>query len=69
MENMNMDDFKRFLEMSADERLEQYLGIVGLKWWEKLSIRHLNKWWTYMRNANPHLDSHILWESIYKGIF
>lgn len=32
MENINMEELKCFLEMSEDERLERYLGIVGLKW-------------------------------------
>lgn len=67
MKNMNMKEFKCFLEMSEDERLEQFLGSVEMKWWQKTYFIYLNKWWSYMRNENPDLDVMVLWESIYKG--
>lgn len=66
---MNMKEFKCFLEMSEDERLEQFLGSVEMKWWQKTYFIYLNKWWSYMRNENPDLDVMVLWESIYKGRF
>ena len=69
MKNMNMKEFKCFLEMSEDERLEQFLGSVEMKWWQKTYFIYLNKWWSYMRNENPDLDVMVLWESIYKGRF
>lgn len=66
VKNMDVNRFAKFLEMPEDERFEYFTGIK-LYWWQKLYIRFLNKWWTLMRKANPHLRAIDLWESIYKG--
>ena len=60
--------FKEFLELSEYERYE-YLTGFKLYWYQKLYIKFLNKWWTSMRESNPHLKANVLWESIYKGRF
>lgn len=71
MSKFNRDEFKKFLEMSEDERFEIYVNLVGGKLypWQKLYIKYLNKWWSHMRKMNPHLRADVLWESIYKGRF
>lgn len=63
-----MNEFAKFLELPESERLE-YLTGVKLTLWQCLWIKYINKWWTRMKDANPHLQAHILWESIYKGRF
>lgn len=63
-----MNEFAKFLELPESERLE-YLTDVKLTLWQRLWIKYINKWWTRMEKANPHLQAHILWESIYKGRF
>lgn len=68
MSEFNKDEFKKFLEMSEEERFE-YLTDTKLYFYRKLYIKFLNKWWTFMRKANPHLRAIDLWESIYKGRF
>lgn len=69
MSEFNKDEFKKILEMSEDERFETYINLVSVKLytWQKLYIKHLNKWWSHMRKLNPHLRAEVLWESIYKG--
>lgn len=68
-ELISKDEFRKFLEMSEDERFETYLNLMGVKLypWQKLYIKYINKWWSHMRKMNPHLRSDVLWESIYKG--
>ena len=58
--------FEEFLELPEHERYE-YLTGSKLHWYQKLCIKFLNKWWTSIRNANPHLRGIDLWESLYKG--
>ena len=60
------EDFKRFLELPEDKRFECLTG-TKLNWWQRMRIKSINKWWTSVRNANPHLRGIDLWESIYKG--
>lgn len=62
------ENFKKFLELSEDKRFE-YLTGNKLNWFQRMQIKHLNKWWTSIQNANPHLKEIDLWESIYKGRF
>ena len=71
MSEFNKDEFKKFLEMSEDERFETYINLVGGKLypWQKLYIKSLNKRWSHMKKMNPHLRVEVLWESIYKGRF
>jgi hypothetical protein len=56
-------EFKDFIELLEDSK------DIKLYWYQKLYIEYLNKWWTYMKESNPHLEAHVLWESIYKGRF
>lgn len=65
---MDINEFAKFLELSEEERFE-YLTGTKLYFYQKLYIKFLNKWWTYMRKENPHLRTIDLWESIYKGRF
>lgn len=64
--NKKEENFKKFLELPEDERFEYLIG-TKLNWWQKMQIKHLNKWWTSMKNTNPHLRGIDLWESMYKG--
>ena len=69
---MNLNDFSKFLELSEDKRFEYLIKeLTGTKLylWQKLYIKHINKWWTHMKESNPHLEPYILWESICKGRF
>ena len=59
---------REFLALSEDEQFE-YLTGIKLNWFQKLKIKFLTKWWSYMKKSNPHLEPHVLWESIYKGRF
>ena len=63
-----MNNFAEFLELPENERFE-YLTGHKLRLYQKLYIKYLNKWWTFWRNSNPHLEAHVLWKSIYKGRF
>jgi hypothetical protein len=67
---MNEDKFDEFLEMSEEERLELLIckSGVNLSLWQKLWIKHLNKWWTRMMRISD-LPAIVLWETIYKGRF
>lgn len=65
---MITDDFKKFLAMLEEEQFE-YLTGIKLNWFQRLEIKFLTKWWSNIRKLNPHLEPHILWESIYKGRF
>ncbi len=60
--------FEKFLELPESERLE-YLTGVKLSLWQRLWIKHINKWITSILEANPDQKPYILWESIYKGRF
>ena len=60
------EKFNRFLELPEDKRFE-YLTGIKLNWFQRMHIKYLNKWWTSIRNANPHLRGFDLWESMYKG--
>ena len=60
------ESFQKFLELPEYKRFE-YLTGTKLNWWQRMHIKHLNKWWTSMKNANPHLREIDLWESMYKG--
>lgn len=62
------EKFKRFLKLSEDERFECLTG-TKLNWFQRMHIKYLNKWWTSVLNANPHLKGIDLWESLYKGRF
>jgi hypothetical protein len=64
-------EFAKFLALPEDNRLEILCSHMGVKLhlWQRIYIRHINKWWTYMRETNPHLRAVTLWESIYKGRF
>lgn len=62
------EDFNKFLELPEDKRFE-YLTGSKLNWFQRMHIKYLNKWWTSIRNANPHLRGVDLWESLYKGRF
>ena len=63
--------FAEFLELPEDERLEMLLELSGVKLylWQKLELKLINKWWTYMYKSNPRLRGIDLWESIYKQRF
>lgn len=62
-------DYEEFLELSEDKRYE-YLTRTKTNWFQRMYIKYLNKWWTYIRrNANPDLRGITIWESIYKGRF
>ena len=65
---MDINAFVKFLETEEDKRFE-YLTSTKLYWWQRLEIKFINKWWTYMRQCNPHLRVFDLWESVYKGRF
>lgn len=66
---MKVNEYEKFLELSEDERFEYLIAGIKLHWYQRLYIKIFNKWWTYMRNENPHLAAKVLWESIYKGRF
>ena len=51
---MDVNTYAKFLELPEDERFE-YLTGTKLYWHQKLYIKFLNKWWTFMRKANLHL--------------
>ena len=55
-------EYKDFLELINTEDIK-------LHWYQELSLKYLNKWWTHMKESNPHLEEKVLWESIYKGRF
>lgn len=40
-----------------------------IKWYEKVKLRILFKWWRGMLRINPQFNAVTLWESIYKGRF
>ena len=65
---MELNTFVEFLEAPEYERFK-YLTSIKLNWWQRLEIKLANKWWTYMRQCNPHLRVFDLWESVYKGRF
>lgn len=62
-------EFKDFLESSEDKRFEYFTDNLNLYYWQKLYIKFINKWWTHIKESNPHLEGYVLWESIYKGRF
>ena len=62
----NEESFKRFLELSEDKRFE-YLTGTKLNWFQRMYIKYINKWWTSIQIANPHLRRIDLWEILYKG--
>jgi hypothetical protein len=68
---MSNNEFAKFLELPEDNRFEILCNKMSVKmyWWQRIYIRYVNQWWTYMREANPHLRAITLWESIYKGRF
>jgi hypothetical protein len=63
-----MDEFAKFLEMPESERFE-YLTGDKLSLFQKLEIKLINKWWSFILKVNPYQKSYVLWESIYKGRF
>jgi len=65
---MDVNAYAKFLELPEEKRFE-YLTGTKLHWYQKLYVKFLNKWWTYMRKVNPYLRAIVLWESIYKGRF
>ena len=65
---MDINEFAKFLELSEEERFE-YLTDTKLYFYQKLYIKFLNKWWTYIRKENQRLRGIVLWESCYKGRF
>lgn len=66
--SMDTEKFARFLELPEDRRLEELFSI-RLNWYQRLYIRHLNRWWSAMRKSNPKMKAITLLESIRKGRF
>ena len=68
--NQEQDKFAEFLEMSEEKRLEILLNGYSdkLSLWQKLWIKHVNRWWTRM-TRNSGLPAIVLWETVYKGRF
>lgn len=66
--NISTENFAKFLELPEDERLQELLGIK-LRWYQRIYIRYLNKWWSAMRRSNPKMKAIYLLESIRKGRF
>lgn len=65
---MDKNEFAKFLELPEEDRFE-YLTGTKLYFYQRLYIKLLNKWWTFLRKVNPHMRAYDLWESIYKGRF
>lgn len=68
MRSKREESFKRFLELPEDKRFECLAG-TKLNWLQRINIKLLNKWWTFVRKNNPDLRGIDLWESIYKSRF
>ena len=69
MRKMTMNELESFMMMPEDKQWEWLLGIPELRWWQKIQVKFLHKWWTYMYKSNPHFRAKVLWESIRKGRF
>lgn len=61
-------DYAEFLKLPESRRYEILTGFK-MNWWQKLWIKFLCKWWTYIRNIDPTIRAIDLWESLYNERF
>lgn len=68
---MDREEFAKFLELPEEERFDTLLRLSGIKlrWWQRLHLSLMNKWWSSWRYSNQNMSAITLWESILKGRF
>lgn len=59
-------EFNEFLSLPELDRIKLMIE-EDMRWWERIYVRWVNRWWANMLKTNSRMEAIEIWESIHKG--